>query len=465
MPRLLPLELQDHIVSFLCIPLTFSARLDLTKVQYCRCSLVSRYWARNIRRAMFFSIKLRSREHALTFLAFARCQIWPAHSILPIGKYVQHLECDVQIDSPPWLHTILHCMPHNLLGPDEGSTELLLTLFGVLGENDTQVFTPRDVYYGLPRRFPSNVRPSIQIVNPNPTGMTFPRYSDFISLLFSVTHNYVGVVHCYAIEWQDIRPTDGMAPPLPRRMKSKLQEIRLQDCTTPQPLLDMFFTTRLSETTSSPSNASAIYVVPSELHIVYTMVRCIFGKKDGVPSKDTPWAEVVSFEGQWLISITANATLNSFYKAYFRRRVDKTAYVRVTALDDEGPGGLVFNFSERGRIFSIRLTLPIFSDEYETDFADPGSIGIDWKMVDELASTPVLWCFHVRADTRSVSNMRTFGAYIKSRLTHMEAAGQLKIEFRSRKLAQVEKWQLWDEEAEYTTESDESEESSGTEEN
>ena len=149
-------------------------------------SLVCRYWASKLRRHIFCSLILGSRNYALEFTALAKCSIWPAHSILPIGKYVERIWFIVNVQDLSWIHLVLHCMPDNILGPTGDSMIEIFLDFECSGTRDKlPVQAPRHVYHGLPRRFPPKIRPRFWLSLVSVSDLSFGNLNHFSDFVFS----------------------------------------------------------------------------------------------------------------------------------------------------------------------------------------------------------------------------------------------------------------------------------------
>ena len=176
---------------------------NIKRRKFGRLSLVCRYWASEIRVYMFAHLNLRSRKDALEFVALAKCSVWPVHSILPIGRYINSFRLTTDVLDLPWIHLILHCMPDNILGPTSDSMIHIKLDFYCLDRLDKiPVPTLRHVYHGLPRRFPPMMRPRFTRPFVFLSRLNFENPRNLLNFVFSA-HRHFETVSCHLVKFTD----------------------------------------------------------------------------------------------------------------------------------------------------------------------------------------------------------------------------------------------------------------------
>ena len=282
----IPEEVFADIIYFI-YDWTSADPLDFTKRQLGQCSLTCRYWARETRPHIFGCIKLQSRDDALTFVALAKCNLWPAHSILPIGKYLLGLQLEVVgMQSLPWIHLILHFMPADLLGNTSDSTiGLCMKFSGAKQDGDVLEPAPPHVYHGLPRRLPLSHQSGFQRLQFDKIvvqDMIFNRPGDVLSFVNSITHGSsptTSHVDLCRIRWNDTDPLARIiiGPPIQRLITRSLVSLSMERSPAILPLTKLLLACKVAKCSSPPRNLAQTYDnMASGFRILSVLQRCIF---------------------------------------------------------------------------------------------------------------------------------------------------------------------------------------------
>lgn len=258
--------------------------LKLSKRELGACSLVCWYWARRIRGDIFGRLALRSRDDVLAFTALITSTFWHADSGFRIVMHVWHLQLEQDIHSLPWIHLVLHCLPHRLLpNMKDGFCDTITVLLkGSTGESQgsgglvkdlTKYCAPPSIYHGLPRRLP--LTPST-LQRVDITNTTFRSFNDFIS--------FVSGIAAWSLQCSSVRPLDAELLDtriLPNILHTKPRQtpryVGIRNCTPIWPFFWTVTTCRLPLNQSwRRRHIPAVYFVPSELANMAALIKCLF---------------------------------------------------------------------------------------------------------------------------------------------------------------------------------------------
>ncbi|GJE96662.1 hypothetical protein PsYK624_128630 [Phanerochaete sordida] len=153
---------------------TFSRSKKELKRYLSNVSLVCRYWAQNIRAAIFEELQLQSPEDAHQLLAFARNVTLD----MSVGRYVREITLETTLPCTPWLHLVVHTLPRALFPRLERYTYG----FSPDTKNKYGWFAPRNVFVGLPRALPVPRLP----VRPRLKWLDFAHFADLVAFVDSL---------------------------------------------------------------------------------------------------------------------------------------------------------------------------------------------------------------------------------------------------------------------------------------
>ena len=297
----IPQELFSHVIFYLLPEFRLKKR---DKRDLGQLSLVCRYWASKTRGRIFANLTLRSRDDALEFTSFAKCSIWPVHSIVSIGKYVKSLRFFVDVLDLPWIHLILHCMPNDILGPTSDSPIEVHLNFACLapggGQGTTLASVPRHVYHDLPRRFPPTMRPRFTQPSVWIRKLSFGSPKNLTYFVFSA-HRHLKYLNCERVAFTDVNTlwSDNFNGS-DRQRGTVWESLSIDRCTDALMLINIILIRRVCAMSSPPLDyAQTRHNMASELAAISTVLRSfgevrrmtVIGMPNGV------WHEIkVSFD-------------------------------------------------------------------------------------------------------------------------------------------------------------------------
>ena len=254
------------------------------KRQLCLFALVCRFWASKTRDRIFNSLTLRSRQDALQFTAFAKCGIWPVHSILPIGKYVKLLVFEVDIHDLCWIHLILHCMPNDILGPTSDYRIGVRLKFKVPIPDEKKdsvlVPAPRHVYHDLPRRFPPTMT-RFRSTEIEVRGLCFSKLDHLSSFAFSLNRHLLEL-RCDSVNVMDAHTLRNANPNRTApQMGTYLRFVNVISFVDAMVFVEHMFSCRVCATSSQPLDyAQTRRNISSLLNGIPTLLKSFCGKTD-----------------------------------------------------------------------------------------------------------------------------------------------------------------------------------------
>lgn len=244
---------------------TTNQRLVLSKRELSTCCLTCKYWAAHLRRRIFVTVTIRSREDWVTFVHFATSTVFKPS----IGVYVEYLTLQQTVPSEPWIHIPLICMPNGLT---PSLYRLHVETKGISSgeERDLNPLTLRSVYQDIPGRFPPL---SAQICNFYLTNIHFRSFEDIMATVDSADCK---VVHCKELLWSDKSALTQLYSPVAfgkvRRWKTSAKEVHIHQCPAYWPFLWILVTTRPRHL---HVKQKPLFVQPTELQRILSLLQFV----------------------------------------------------------------------------------------------------------------------------------------------------------------------------------------------
>ena len=404
-------------------------------------SLVCRYWAGAVRRSIFQEFNLRSREDALQFIALAKCDIWPSHSILPIGKYVDTLLFHVDFRGLSWIHLILRCMPSDILGLTSDFPIDVWLIFRSPSleekEDKAQLPAPRDIYHDLPRRIPPTMG-KFNLLDIAVNDLCFRRFDHLLSFLGSAGRR-VPELLCKSVKFMDVdTPRNGNPNRSILRMVAPLQNLNIEQCSDTPKLLELMLTLRVCARVHPPPNYAEVQRnIASVINGISTFIKSFCGKSHNTDDEDheskTYPIEAFFNDSERDSNISYVEKILGGPKLPDETRLLFTCHLRSE--DDEAKNyGLTIGLSREGHLLGMWLYRT--SGSMRNLVKPPTLNTVDFGAIDALTSQPTQhpepWCLNVQADTSDVSDMEEFASTLKLKMPLMQSAGRLVIEWGRR---------------------------------